>query len=139
MVEPSISASDMKLPRIPLPPDGQDFAELMALEKIGENTFKSASMPCPGGPRIFDGKLYISTFGGHVYAQAAWAAAQTVPDGFVIHVCALCFIVPSSFSLCFIRKMQSHLLHFHSVFKTKKENGVFRTCLIGDSIPFSCA
>ncbi|KAK0628001.1 hypothetical protein DIS24_g10904 [Lasiodiplodia hormozganensis] len=75
----------MKLPRIPLPPDGQDFAELMALEKIGENTFKSASMPCPGGPRIFDGKLYISTFGGHVYAQAAWAAAQTVPDGFVIH------------------------------------------------------
>jgi len=28
-------------------------------------------------------------YGGHVYAQAAWAAAQTVPKGFVIHVSCL--------------------------------------------------
>ncbi|KAI5291182.1 hypothetical protein KEM55_008405 [Ascosphaera atra] len=27
-----------------------------------------------------------TAFGGHVYAQAAWAAAQTVPRGFVLHV-----------------------------------------------------
>lgn len=128
----------MKLPRIPLPPDGQDFAELMALEKIGENTFKSASMPCPGGPRIFDGKLYISTFGGYVYAQAAWAAAQTVPEGVVIHVCALCFIVPFLFFPMLHPENATLLLHFHSVLKTKEESGVFRTCLIGDSIPFSC-
>lgn len=81
-------SSIMKKPLIPVPPDGQDFADLMALEKIGDNKFRSTSMPCPGGPRVFDGKLYITTFGGHVYAQSAWAAAQTVEKGFVIHVCA---------------------------------------------------
>jgi len=25
--------------------------------------------------------------GGHVYAQAVWAASQTVGEGFVVHVC----------------------------------------------------
>lgn len=74
---------------IPLPPEGQDFAELMAVESIDENTFKSISKPCPGPPRIINGTLHISTYGGHIYAQSAWAAAQTVGDGFVIHVCIL--------------------------------------------------
>lgn len=74
---------------IPLPPDGQDFAELMAVESIDENTFKSVSKPCPGPPRVINGTLHISTYGGHIYAQSAWAAAQTVGDGFVIHVCIL--------------------------------------------------
>lgn len=27
------------------------------------------------------------TYGGHVFAQAAWAAAQTVAEGLLIHVC----------------------------------------------------
>jgi acyl-CoA thioesterase len=26
------------------------------------------------------------TYGGHVFAQAAWAAAQTVDEGYMIHV-----------------------------------------------------
>ena len=27
-----------------------------------------------------------ATYGGHVYTQAAWAASQTVEEGFVVHV-----------------------------------------------------
>ncbi|GME66468.1 NAD dependent epimerase/dehydratase family protein [Neofusicoccum parvum] len=81
-------------PVIPIPPDGCDFAELMALEKIGENTFRSIAKPCPGGPRVIDGKNYITTYGGHVYAQAAWAAAQTVGEGFVIHNTSGYFLSP---------------------------------------------
>lgn len=66
------------------------FAELMNLETINENTFRSTAQPfCPGGdhPRSI-GRAY----GGHVYAQAAWAAAQTVPEGFVLHVSILACI-----------------------------------------------
>jgi acyl-CoA thioesterase len=56
------------------------FAELMSLEKIDARTFRS---------RV---KAYAPTggengaYGGHVYAQSAWAAAQTVPEGMIIHV-----------------------------------------------------
>lgn len=56
------------------------FAELMSLEKIDSRTFRS---------RV---KAYAPTggengaYGGHVYAQSAWAAAQTVPEGMIIHV-----------------------------------------------------
>lgn len=73
-------------PIIPLDSNGQEFAEQISLERVGENEFKSANLPCPGGRRVIQGKSYVTTFGGHVYAQSAWAAAQTVPGGFVIHV-----------------------------------------------------
>jgi acyl-CoA thioesterase len=57
------------------------FVKLMALETIGDgkdNTFMS-KMPAwvPAGP---------AAYGGHVYAQAVWAASQTVKAGFVAHV-----------------------------------------------------
>ena len=60
------------------------FVDLMRLETIDEVTFRSKAQPfCPGGTHIRSaGRAY----GGHVYAQAAWAAAQTVPEGFVLHV-----------------------------------------------------
>ena len=60
------------------------FVDLMKLEKINGVTYRSIAQPfCPGGthPRAV-GRAY----GGHVFAQAAWAAAQTVPKGFVLHV-----------------------------------------------------
>lgn len=56
------------------------FQELMSLERIDARTFRS---------RV---KAYAPTggengaYGGHVYAQSAWAAAQTVPEGMIIHV-----------------------------------------------------
>lgn len=58
------------------------FAELMQLETIDGETFRSIAPPfAPGGP-VGVGRSY----GAHVYAQAAWAASQTVDKGFLLHV-----------------------------------------------------
>lgn len=58
----------------------KSFVELMALAKINANTYESG-FPAfsPGG--------FTRAYGGHCYAQAPWAAAQTVKKGFVLHVC----------------------------------------------------
>lgn len=56
------------------------FDKVIELEKIDEWTFRSlvkAYSPT-GGEN--------GTYGGHVFAQAAWAAAQTVDEGLLIHV-----------------------------------------------------
>ncbi|KAF2010097.1 acyl-CoA thioesteras-like protein [Aaosphaeria arxii CBS 175.79] len=55
------------------------FDKVMELEKIDDRTFRSivkAYSPT-GGEN--------GTYGGHVYAQAAWAAAQTISEGFLLH------------------------------------------------------
>lgn len=60
------------------------FDQVMQLETIDDRTFRSVT------------KAYAPTggengaYGGHVYAQAAWAAAQTVEEGFLIHVGRCC-------------------------------------------------
>jgi hypothetical protein len=60
------------------------FVDLMRLETINEVTYRSTAQPfCPGGSLS---KSMGRAYGGHVYAQASWAAAQTVPEGFVLHV-----------------------------------------------------
>lgn len=56
------------------------FDKVIELETIDDDTFRSivrAYSPT-GGEN--------GTYGGHVFAQAAWAAAQTVDDGYLIHV-----------------------------------------------------
>ena len=56
------------------------FDKVIELEKIDDRTFRSitkAYSPTDGEN---------GTYGGHVYAQAAWAAAQTVNEGFLMHV-----------------------------------------------------
>jgi acyl-CoA thioesterase len=58
------------------------FDKLIELETIDAVTFRSivkAYSPT-GGEN--------GTYGGHVFAQAAWAAAQTVAEGLLIHVCS---------------------------------------------------
>lgn len=56
------------------------FDKVMQLEKIDERTFRSITKAySPTGGEN-------GTYGGHVYAQAAWAAAQTVDEGYLIHV-----------------------------------------------------
>jgi len=86
---------------MPPPHDGNEylpFANMIALEKINEATYRSIALPfSPGG----SGRAY----GGHVYAQAVWAAAQTVSKGFVVHVCTTLYTKPkkniqSSWSRC---------------------------------------
>ncbi|KAF2829131.1 acyl-CoA thioesteras-like protein [Ophiobolus disseminans] len=55
------------------------FDKTIELEKIDDWTFRSivkAYSPT-GGEN--------GTYGGHVFAQAAWAAAQTVDEGYLIH------------------------------------------------------
>ncbi|PSN61805.1 acyl-CoA thioesteras-like protein [Corynespora cassiicola Philippines] len=55
------------------------FDRLMQLETIDDRTFRSVSKAySPTGGEN-------GTYGGHVFAQAAWAAAQTVDEGFLIH------------------------------------------------------
>lgn len=59
--------------------ESQTLVELFHLETIDQNTYISTSPSyCPGG--------YGVAYGGHVYAQAAWAAAQTVAANMIIHV-----------------------------------------------------
>jgi len=55
-----------------------DFAELIKLEKITDNTFRSTTKAYAPNSNM--------AYGGHVYAQAVWAAAQTVMPGFLVHV-----------------------------------------------------
>lgn len=56
------------------------FDKVLELETIDARTFRSkvkAYSPT-GGEN--------GTYGGHVFAQATWAAAQTVAEGLLIHV-----------------------------------------------------
>ncbi|RMZ81735.1 hypothetical protein DV738_g2128, partial [Chaetothyriales sp. CBS 135597] len=56
------------------------FAHLLSLKQIGPDVFESTSSAYPPmtPPR---------SYGGHVFAQSAWAAAKTVPKGLVVHNC----------------------------------------------------
>jgi acyl-CoA thioesterase len=68
--------------RMPPPENGNeyiDFAKLIALEKLDDNTYRSKALafaPASGN----------RTYGGHVYMQASYAAAQTVRMGMTLHV-----------------------------------------------------
>lgn len=101
---------------VPLPPHPgniyRPFAELMQLETIDRETFRSVHPPyAPGGP-VGPGRSY----GAHVYAQAAWAASQTVEKGFILHVSGqavqldmtLMFISIHPGTLYFPGRSQSH-------------------------------
>lgn len=69
------------------------FVQLMALERLDDTEmihastlepekverFRSLASPFPPG----EGNR---SFGGHVYAQSAYAASKTVGKGFVVHV-----------------------------------------------------
>lgn len=56
------------------------FKRLMALRKTGHDTFSSLTAAWP--PRT----SLKRAFGGHVYAQAMYAASRTVEKGMVVHV-----------------------------------------------------
>lgn len=72
---------------MPPPHNGNErlpFAQLVQLEKIDSNTFRSVALPFTprGRPRGGDGKNDDGVaYGGHVFMQAAWAACRTVPGG----------------------------------------------------------
>ena len=66
------------------PPDNGNeyipFTQLIALEHISSQTYRSKALAF--GPMA----LGTRTYGGHVYMQACYAAAQTVPNDMVLHV-----------------------------------------------------
>ncbi|QIW95765.1 hypothetical protein AMS68_001283 [Peltaster fructicola] len=81
------------------------FADLMKLEKIDQDTYRSVAKAfCPGG---IHPRAHGVTYGGHVYAQAAWAAAQTVPTGFVLHSITGFFILGGLPLVPFVYKVDS--------------------------------
>ncbi|GAB7357861.1 hypothetical protein MBLNU230_g0032t1 [Neophaeotheca triangularis] len=93
---------------MPPPEDGNQylpFADLMELEKINEVTYRSTALPfSPGGQAPGGVKR---AYGGHVYAQAVWAAAQTVGEGFVVHNVTGFFLLGGLPSVPFIYKVHT--------------------------------
>jgi acyl-CoA thioesterase len=77
--------------RIPLPDPKKPrtFPEQMALEQIGETTYRSLAGTPFGAYSKVRGQMRPRAYGGHVYAQAVYAASKTVGRGMMIHVCGL--------------------------------------------------
>ncbi|KAH8426097.1 acyl-CoA thioesterase [Aspergillus melleus] len=84
----------------------RDFAGLMALRQLDSpeptaehpekvERFQSLSIPYPPGERD-------SAFGGHVFAQSAFAASKTVDKGFLIHDVTGTFILPGRLDVPYI-------------------------------------
>jgi acyl-CoA thioesterase II len=85
--------------------DYLSFVDLMRLETINDVTYRSTAQPfCPGGNIV---KSMGRAYGGHVYAQAAWAAAQTVPSNFILHNITGWFMLPGLFDVPFIYKVHN--------------------------------
>lgn len=51
----------------------------MALKSVEDNVYESITPAWPPAP-------FKRAFGGHVYAQAVYAASKTVEPGLVVHV-----------------------------------------------------
>lgn len=71
------------------------FVELMALERLEDRELSDASTSEPEKMERFRSLAApfppgegTRSFGGHVYAQSAYAASKTVGKGFVVHVCS---------------------------------------------------
>jgi acyl-CoA thioesterase len=74
--------------RVPLP-DAKNpitWPEQMALEQVGKTTFRSLAGTPFGAYSKVRGEMRPRAYGGHVYAQAAYAASKTVGRGLMLHV-----------------------------------------------------
>jgi acyl-CoA thioesterase len=73
---------------MPPPDDGNEytpFEDLIRVKQIDALTFQSIALPFSPGGQL---KAAIPrSYGGHVYAQSAWAACHTVEKGFQLYVC----------------------------------------------------
>lgn len=107
------------------------FVDLMRLETINDVTYRSIAQPFnPGGNIV---KAMGRAYGGHVYAQAAWAAAQTVPDKFFLHNTTGWFLqagiidVPFTYTVQNIRDGRSYCTRIVNVTQTSGK-GICFTC-----------
>jgi acyl-CoA thioesterase len=74
--------------RVPLPDpkNALPWAHQMNLEKLSETTFRSTMGALSGAHATKNGEQRPRAFGGHVFAQSAYAASKTIDKGFIIHV-----------------------------------------------------
>lgn len=126
------------------------FADLVKLEQIDTLTFRSVSPPFSANGTIEGGRVY----GGHVcvcgnkigefplsadvlldrYMQSAWAACQTVQDGFVLHSISGNFIlaglanVPFVYTVKVVRDGRSYCTRTVNVTQLQ-EKGIAFTCI----------
>ena len=73
---------------MPPPHDGNEYlpwADLIRVKKLDDYTYQSVALPFSPGGQTSGAK--DRAYGGHVYAQAAWAASHTVARGLVLYVC----------------------------------------------------
>ncbi|KIW06380.1 acyl-CoA thioesterase II [Verruconis gallopava] len=70
---------------LPTPEKTRTWAEQMALEQIGPSKFRSLNGTPFGAYSKVRGQMRPRAFGGHVYAQAVYAASKTVAKGMMIH------------------------------------------------------
>jgi acyl-CoA thioesterase len=83
------TAAEMSLGlRVPLPDpeNALPWAHQMNLDKLSDTTFRSTMGTLSGGYATKNGKQRPRAFGGHVFAQSAYAASKTIDKGFIIHV-----------------------------------------------------
>ncbi|KIV93603.1 acyl-CoA thioesterase II [Exophiala mesophila] len=75
------------------------WKKLMALRETGKDTFESLTPAWPPAP-------FKRTFGGHVYAQAVYAASKTISPGFFVHQVTGYFILPGEVDTPFIYRIR---------------------------------
>nr|POE53243.1 acyl-coenzyme a thioesterase 8 [Quercus suber] len=125
---------------MPPPHDGNEvllFERMIALEAINSTTFRSVKLPfTPGGAH---GDLKRA-YGGHIYAQAAWAACQTIGEKYVLSNISGSFILPGSPAGIFryyvqrVRDGRSISVRTVNVWQEGSEKVIF-TCTAGFKIP----
>jgi hypothetical protein len=93
------------------------FAQLMALERLEDTEVSHASTLGPEKVEIFRSLAApyppgagTRSFGGHVYAQSAYAASKTVGKGFVVHVSITVAMGYQTLKFFFIRKFARLML-----------------------------
>ncbi|KAH8645840.1 thioesterase-like superfamily-domain-containing protein [Xylariales sp. PMI_506] len=70
---------------LPVPQDRLSWTEQMNLKQVQETVFRSTAGAPYGNFTKRNGEQRPRAFGGHVYAQAVYAASKTVGKGLVVH------------------------------------------------------
>jgi acyl-CoA thioesterase II len=75
------------------------FNQLMKLKETDEDAFESLTASWPPAP-------HKRAFGGHVYAQAVYAASKTVAKGLVVHQVNGYFLLPGAIDVPYVYRVR---------------------------------
>lgn len=112
------------------------FTDLIKLEKLDNQTYRSIALPFAPGGTVGMGR----TYGAHVYMQAAWAACQTVPSNFLLHNISGNFLLAGELDVPFIYKVKNvrsgRSYATRTVNVTQSESkGICFTCICSFKLP----